>query len=142
MRLLTNLLANIILVLSILILLTLLVLPLYFQHKAAVVLSGSMEPAMQIGALAFTIDIEPEKVKVGDIIAFRLSEDSLFTTSHRVIEVMSMDSGLFFRTKGDLTQRNMDDAGLLNAKVDLTRFQFLDRFCDIEGDRSGFRIRH
>ena len=97
----TNLLTNMILVLSILILLALLVLPLYFQQKAAVVLSGSMEPALPMGALVFTIDIEPEKIKVGDIVAFRRAEESQFTTSHRVIEVISNNGELSFRTKGD-----------------------------------------
>ena len=99
-----NRLINVVLVLAILVLLAMLLLTLYFQQGVAVVLTGSMEPALPRGALAFTQSIEPEKVKVGDIIAFSPEQDPDITTSHRVIEVISADGELSFRTQGDANE--------------------------------------
>ncbi len=104
MRLLVRWLVNIVLVLMILALLLLLGVPLYFQERAAVVLSGSMEPALPRGALAFTRAITPEEVKVGDIIAFSPAEDPEVTTSHRVIKIRTTDGELSFQTKGDANE--------------------------------------
>jgi len=103
-RLLVRWLVNIVLVLMILALLLLLGVPLYFQERAAVVLSGSMEPALPRGALAFTRAITPEEVKVGDIIAFSPAEDPEVTTSHRVIKIRTTDGELSFQTKGDANE--------------------------------------
>lgn len=97
-------LVNTVLVLMILALLLLLVVPLYFQERAAVVLSSSMEPALPRGALAFTRAITPEEVKVGDIIAFSPAEDPEVTTSHRVIKIRTTDGELSFQTKGDANE--------------------------------------
>ena len=97
-------LVNTVLVLVILALLLLLVVPLYFQQRAAVVLSSSMEPTLPRGALAFTMAIAPEEVKVGDIIAFSPEEGSDITTSHRVIKIITTDGELSFQTKGDANE--------------------------------------
>ena len=104
MRLWINRLINVVLVLAILLLLAMLFLTMYFQQRAAVVLTSSMEPALPRGALAFTQSIEPGKVKVGDIIAFSPENDPDITTSHRVVEVVSADGELSFRTKGDANE--------------------------------------
>jgi signal peptidase len=99
-----NRLINVVLVLAILLLLAMLILTTYFQQRAAVVLTGSMTPALPRGALAFTIPIEPGKVKVGDIIAFSSKQDPDTTTSHRVVEVVINEGEISFRTKGDANE--------------------------------------
>lgn len=96
-----------VLVLLILALLLILVLPVYFQQRAAVVLSPSMEPALPMGALVFAIPIEPEEVRMGDIITFSREEDPDIVSSHRVVEVVSTNGELSFRTKGDANE-NID----------------------------------
>ena len=117
MRLWSRWLVNLVLALVILSLLVLLVVPLFFQQRAAVVLSGSMEPALPRGSLAFTMAIEPREVKVGDIIAFSPEEGSEITTSHRVIEIMTTDGELSFQTKGDANE----DADLWPVSADYIR---------------------
>lgn len=104
MRLWINRLINIVLVLAILLMLAMLLLTTYFQQGAAVVLTGSMEPALPRGALAFTQSVKPEEIKVGDIIAFSPKNDPDITTSHRVAEIVSADGELSFRTKGDANE--------------------------------------
>ena len=71
--------------------------------KPVVVLSGSMEPAIKTGSLAF-IDTSNRDVFKGDVISFRVGE---LLVSHRVIEVT--DQG--YRTKGD--NNDVADAGIV-----------------------------
>lgn len=72
--------------------------------KLAAVLSGSMRPALQVGALAVTVPVKPENVREGDIIAFSSGKKSGESTSHRVIGIFRNEEGLFFRTKGDANE--------------------------------------
>ena len=71
--------------------------------KPVVVLSGSMEPAIKTGSLAF-IDTSDRTVFKGDVISFRSGE---LLVTHRVIDVT--DEG--YRTKGD--NNDTADAGVV-----------------------------
>lgn len=64
-----------------------------------VVLSGSMEPVFQTGSVIYVKDIDAEELQEGDIITFRLNEDTVAT--HRIIEVLEETGETAFRTKGD-----------------------------------------
>jgi len=72
--------------------------------KLAVVFSGSMEPAMPVGALAIMTPVEPEDIKVNDIVAYHPIYDPATIVSHRVIEVTERGSTFDFRTKGDANE--------------------------------------
>jgi len=98
-----NWLSNIILVLAIALLAFVLAVPLAFAGRVAVVLSGSMEPNMPMGALAITLPIAPEKIEVGDIIALAPPWDPDVTVSHRVVEIRNGEE-LAFSTKGDANE--------------------------------------
>ena len=96
-------LGNIILLLAVLLLLFVLIVPLVFAGRVAIVLSASMEPLMPMGALAITMPVTAEEVEVGDIIALAPPWDPDVTVSHRVVEVLT-DGELAFRTKGDANE--------------------------------------
>jgi signal peptidase len=81
----------------------LVVLPAIYASSLAVVYSGSMEPVMPVGALAWMDPVDPSEIKVGDIIAFNPPWDPEVTVSHRVIEVLE-EPTLSFRTKGDANE--------------------------------------
>jgi len=70
--------------------------------RVDVVLSGSMEPALKVGAVAITRPVDAEDIKAGDILTFYspLSERLI---SHRVIAV-EQGSSLHFSTKGDANE--------------------------------------
>jgi signal peptidase len=72
--------------------------PSFLGYKPFIVLSGSMEPEIMPGDLIITKNIDPENVKVGDVITFRSDETT--AVSHRVIKI-STEGGLSFETKGD-----------------------------------------
>jgi len=71
------------------------------SEKPLIVLSGSMTPIMMPGDMVVVKSVDPNELKVGDVIAFHLSgskPDTLIT--HRII---SLEEGTkrFFQTKGD-----------------------------------------
>jgi len=104
MRYLINWLKYIALVLLVLLTIALVVLPAVFSSSLAVVYSGSMEPEMPRGALAWMEPVNPATIEVGDIIAFnppRMEPDVI--VSHRVIEVINGET-LAFSTKGDANE--------------------------------------
>lgn len=68
---------------------------------SSVVLSGSMEPTIHVGSVVVVKRINPEDVKVGDIIAFKTAESK---TIHRVIEKIVEGNSFYFRTKGDANE--------------------------------------
>lgn len=79
------------------------VVPLYtggVQYN--IVLTASMEPAIGVGDVVAIEPVDPEKVQVGDIIAFRHPEGKYkHPIIHRVIEIDRSDGGITFKTQGD-----------------------------------------
>jgi len=68
------------------------------------VLSGSMEPELQVGSLVVTCPVEPEEIVVGDIITFRPVSVGKNMITHRVISI-GQSSSLYFETKGDANDK-------------------------------------
>ncbi|MGF6989854.1 signal peptidase [Lachnospiraceae bacterium PM6-15] len=74
-----------------------LLLPRVLGYQSMVVVSGSMEPEIHVGAIALVKEAEPQTVKVDDVITFYISSDTVVT--HRVVEIDSEKQE--FVTKGD-----------------------------------------
>ena len=73
--------------------------PDFLGYKPFIVLSGSMEPAIQTGDLVFIHKTETEKLRVGDVICYL---DSGAAVTHRIIAVTDGEDGLpRYITKGD-----------------------------------------
>ena len=62
------------------------------------VVSGSMEPTYSVGDLLYVKTVDPDSVKVGDVITFVLNED-LVVATHRVVRIDAENR--HFYTKGD-----------------------------------------
>jgi len=76
----------------------------HFGWHLDIVYGGSMEPAIKIGSLVVIKPVQPQDIKVDDIITYRSAAESGMVTTHRVIEVMHNDGSLVFRTKGDANE--------------------------------------
>lgn len=72
--------------------------PNLFGCKAFNVISGSMEPKLEVGDIVIAKRIEIEDIKDGDIITFR-QENTIIT--HRIVEIIQEDGNVFYETKGD-----------------------------------------
>lgn len=91
--------------------------------KPYAVLSGSMEPAYKVGSLVYVRKTDPEKLKLGDVITFMPSEDTIVT--HRIVEVVPDEADpetLWFRTKGDGNEAA--DGSLVHYKNVIGRVKF------------------
>jgi len=60
-----------------------------------------MEPAIPVGSIVVVKKVNPEDVKVGDVIAFETGESR---TMHRVVEKVVENGSFHFRTKGDANE--------------------------------------
>jgi len=71
-----------------------------------VVSSRSMEPTLHVGDLIVVKKVDPETLKVGDIIVFYVPESQQqepinFPIVHRIVAIIKNSSGIYFKTKGD-----------------------------------------
>ena len=91
-----NLLTTVLLILLAALAVILLV-PRLVGYRTFAVLSGSMEPELNVGSIVYTRDIAPEELKVRDILTYKLNGSTMVT--HRIVEVDTENKQ--FITKGD-----------------------------------------
>ena len=77
-----------------------LIIPNIIGYKSMAVLSGSMEPEISVGSIVFVKEVSQTELKVGDVISYRLSGDTVVT--HR-IDSIDLDNKVYI-TKGDANE--------------------------------------
>jgi len=70
-------------------------------YYSSVIMSGSMEPAIPVGSIVVVKRVNPDDVKVSDIIVFQRSDSK---TLHRVIDKIVENDSYYFKTKGDANE--------------------------------------
>ena len=78
--------------------------------ESYIVLTGSMEPAISPGDVVFVSAAPASTIGVGDVITF--DRGAAVPTTHRVIEVVTVDGERAFRTMGDANED--PDSGLVS----------------------------
>ncbi|MGJ7439887.1 signal peptidase I [Aquipuribacter sp. MA13-6] len=81
--------------------------------QALTVLTGSMTPSLPVGSVAVSRPVDPWTVEPGDVISFQVAPGDPTLVTHRVVEVVTDDGELEFRTKGDANDG--DDPDLVPA---------------------------
>ncbi|MCR6623002.1 MAG: signal peptidase I [archaeon YNP-LCB-024-027] len=68
-----------------------------------VVASGSMEPTLNVGDVIIIRGVNPEDLKVGDIIVFNPPQPYYNGVPwvHRIISIQKIGNEIYFRTRGD-----------------------------------------
>jgi signal peptidase len=80
-----------------------------------VVMTDSMDPEIVSGDLVIYHTIDADEVEVGDVISFYdPAGDGTSIVTHRVIDIVTDDDGLSFKTKGDAN--NTPDENLVPAE--------------------------
>ncbi len=82
--------------------------PSFFGIKTYIIISGSMEPNMNIGDIVVVKNTKQKALKKGDIISFRENQSII---THRINEVLKLDGEIKYRTKGD--KNNICDSELV-----------------------------
>ena len=76
--------------------------PTFGGYAPLIILTDSMYPAIQSGDLIIVKTVDAGSVQPGDVIAFFDPDGSgVSVVTHRVVELVTEDGGLFFRTQGD-----------------------------------------
>lgn len=94
-------------------------LPFLQNFQLFTVLSGSMEPNLNVGGVIIVEKVDPDTLKEGDIITF-LSNDTTLNgkvVSHRIIQVVDNNNGRMFITKGDANEDRDDAAAVPNNVI-------------------------
>lgn len=86
--------------------------PMLLGYKEMAVLSGSMEPTIPVGSLAYVKPVQAEELQPGDVCTYRLQDGSAFVT-HRVMSVDAQAQTLV--TKGDANET--DDGDVMFQQV-------------------------
>ena len=71
------------------------------------VVTGSMEPAISVGSLLISQDVDISQIQTGDVVNYRSKEQGMFgvIVTHRVIQILENEDGqIFLETKGDANQ--------------------------------------
>lgn len=76
--------------------------PPILGYKTYAVLSGSMEPNLQVGSMAYVKPARPESISKGDIITYTMAGDTTKLVTHRVIDIDRENKE--FITKGDANE--------------------------------------
>lgn len=84
--------------------------PSIFGYKAFTVVTGSMEPTINIGSLIIVEEVDSKEINTQDIITYR-NENTNSVTTHRVVDIDYSD-GIKFITKGDAN--NVKDNKAIN----------------------------
>lgn len=71
----------------------------FVGHRAFVIQSGSMAPAIPVGALVIVSKERPDELEVGDVVTLRTGNDTVVT--HRVVRVAEVRGVPHIETKGD-----------------------------------------
>ncbi len=79
--------------------------PSVFGYAPVIVLSGSMSPAFEEGDMIVIQSVDPNTLKVNDVICY-MEEESAVT--HRIIEIQQQDGETLYITQGDAN--NVEDA--------------------------------
>ncbi|TES83238.1 MAG: signal peptidase I [Hadesarchaea archaeon] len=81
--------------------------------RPTTMISGSMQPTMDVGDIAIVLDVPADSVQPGDIIQFWRDEEMVV---HRVVEISRSGNGRLFVTKGD-ANREPDAAPVYPSQV-------------------------
>lgn len=92
-------------------------------YRPVVVYSGSMEPELGVGSLAFVESVPAADIATGDVITFTDPYQPARLVTHRVVEVVDRpEGGLAYRTKGDANAHRDPWAIALPAEAGRTAF--------------------
>lgn len=71
------------------------------RYRTLTVLTGSMRPDIQPGAVVVVTPERPRDLRVGQVVTYRIPVDDHRVITHRVIEVVETGDQPVFRTQGD-----------------------------------------
>lgn len=94
--------------------------PSFLNIKTYVIISGSMEPELDIGDMVIVKKVAENELKIGDIISYRQGQAII---THRISQIETKNGQIEFKTKGD--NNNTEDSGTI--KIDMIEGKVIGR---------------
>ncbi len=118
--------------------------PKIFGYSIMQIVTGSMEEHIPVGSYILVKEIDPEDVKINDVISFYSEDHKIYglPNTHRVVGIEEGECGIEFVTRGDANPGN----DRVNVKADkligiyVSRLDFLKSFSDFLSDGGIFTI--
>ena len=91
--------------------------PSFFGIKTYTIISGSMEPEIQIGDIVIVKESNEGDIKEGDIISFRQGQS---VVTHRIIEIKNDNEKQTYVTQGDnnnIEDKEETESNMIEGKV-------------------------
>jgi len=89
-----------------------------------VVISRSMEPTLKVNDIIVVVGVDPDDIKIGDVIVFRNPTGGPVPIVHRVVDIITLPNGeRGFITKGD--NNNLNDPWTLTDEYIIGRVVFV-----------------
>ena len=88
--------------------------PSFFGIKTYIIVSGSMQPELDIKDIVVVKEVTEDELKKGDIISFRAGQTVI---THRIIDIVNEDGITKYKTKGDAN--NSED----NNKITINQIE-------------------
>ena len=82
--------------------------PSLFGYRIMHIVTGSMEPTLEVGGNVVIKEVDPHTLKIGDIITFQSKDAQIYgqANTHRIAEIQQGEDGkIYFVTKGDANPR-------------------------------------
>lgn len=71
------------------------------RYRTMTVLTASMQPVVPAGSVILQVPVDVGKVRVGDVITYRIPAEDRRSVTHRVVKVLKGGAQPVLRTKGD-----------------------------------------
>lgn len=75
--------------------------PAFLPYRTYAVLSGSMDPAIQVGSLIVDVPVGADQLRPGDVVSFQRPDNPAQVVTHRVVKIGPGPGGTVYQTRGD-----------------------------------------
>jgi signal peptidase len=72
-------------------------------HQLVVIRGSSMSPAIPLGSVADVTRVQPQDLRVGDVVTIKSPGGAVYT--HRIIRIATLSDGVYIETQGDAVGR-------------------------------------
>jgi signal peptidase len=72
-------------------------------HQVVVIRGSSMSPAIPLGSVVDLARVQPQDLRVGDVVTMKSPGGTVYT--HRIARIVTLPDGLYIETKGDAVDK-------------------------------------
>ena len=90
-------------------------------HQVVVIRGSSMSPAIPLGAIVDITHVQPQDLRVGDVVTIKSPGGTVYT--HRIVSLAVLADGMYIQTQGDAVEKPddpMQPVSTVSGRVDFS----------------------